>query len=465
MIIDGKTVQGKATFDVINPSTGQVLGQCPASSKEDVDAAVSAARAAFPAWASLPDEERAGLCHAIGEALEENAEELARLLSQENGKPLNGIGSRFELQGCTGWSHYTGDLKLPPQVLQDDPEKGRIELHRKPIGVVGSILPWNWPLLIAIWHIVPAIRVGNTVVMKPSSYTSLATLKMVEVINSVLPEGVLNIVTGQGGIGRIMCEHPGIDKISFTGSTPTGEKVMSAAGSTLKKMTLELGGNDAGIVLPDCEPAEIAEGLFWGAFLNNGQTCAALKRLYVHESIYDEVCEALAEFAANIPVGDPLDERSMLGPVQNEMQYDIVKRLVDQAIVDGARVLIGANPKDTPGYFYPPTLLADANDDMSVVYEEQFGPVLPILKYSHLDDAIARANSVDVGLGGSVWTKDKAQAAAVASRMECGGVWINSHGKIQPDVPFGGVKKSGIGVMFGIEGLKELTTVQSIYGL
>jgi len=220
-----------------------------------------------------------------------------------------------------------------------------------------------------------------------------------------------------------------------------------------------------GIVLPDADPTKIAEGLFWGAFINNGQTCAALKRLYVHDSIYDAVCEELTKFTNNIPVGNGLDENNIIGPVQNEMQYDIVRRLVDDAVEAGAKVLTGANPEKGPGYFYPLTLLADVTDDMDVCREEQFGPVLPIMRYSDVEDALRRANDSDVGLGGSVWTNDKAKAAAIASRMECGSVWINSHGMIQPDVPFGGVKGSGLGVMFGIEGLKELTTVQSIYGL
>ena len=464
MTINGEAVSASNYFEVKDPATGDVVGECPIATKEQLDEAVAAAREAFPSWSGLPDVERQGLCHAIGQVIEDNAEELAHLLTREHGKPLNGIGSRFEMQGCAGWSHYTAELTLPVEVLQDN-EKGRIEMHRKPIGVVGSILPWNWPLLIAIWHILPALRAGNTVVMKPSSYTSLSTLKMVEVINTVLPKGVLNIVAGKGGLGGWMSEHPGIDKISFTGSTPTGQKIMSAASQTLKRLTLELGGNDAGVVLPDANPKEIAEGLFWGAFINNGQTCAALKRLYVHDSIYDEVCQELTNFTANIPVGNGLDETNIIGPVQNEMQYNIVRRLVDDAVEAGAKVLIGANPKEGPGYFYPLTLLADVTDDMDVCREEQFGPVLPIMRYSTVEEAIARANDSDVGLGGSVWSNDKVQAAAIASRLECGSVWINSHGMIQPDVPFGGVKNSGIGTMFGVEGLKELTTIQSIFGL
>lgn len=464
MIIGGEPITSSDFFEVKNPATGELVGKCPIADKDDLDAAVQAAREAFPSWSALADEDRQGLCHAIAQVIEDNAEDIAHLLTREHGKPLNGIGSRFELQGCSGWSHYTADLKLPVDILQDN-EQGRIELHRKPIGVIGSILPWNWPLLIAIWHILPALRVGNTVVVKPSPYTSLSTLKMAELINMVLPKGVLNIVTGKDDLGAWMSEHSGIDKISFTGSTPTGQKIMSAASGTLKRLTLELGGNDAGIVLPDAKPAEIAEGLFWGAFINNGQTCAALKRLYVHDSLYDEVCEELTKFTKNIPVGNGLDENNVVGPIQNEMQYNIISRLVDDAVALGAKVLLGANPVKGPGYFYPLTLLADVTDDMDVCREEQFGPVLPILRFSDVDDVLSRANNSDVGLGGSVWTNDKAQGAAIASRMECGSVWINSHGMLQPDIPFGGIKGSGLGVMFGVEGLKEFTTIQSIYGL
>jgi len=407
MIIDGEPVTSDHFFEVKNPATGELVGKCPIAAKADLDAAIKAARSAFPAWSGLADEKRQELCHAVAQVIEDNAEELANLLTREHGKPLNGIGSRFEIQGCAGWAHYTAQLTLPVEVIQDN-EEGRIEMHRKPIGVIGSILPWNWPLLIAIWHILPALRAGNTVVMKPSPYTSLSTLKMVEMIHSVLPKGVLNIISGTNDLGAWMSEHSGIDKISFTGSTPTGKQIMLSAAQTLKRLTLELGGNDAGIVLPDAKPAEIVEGLFWGAFINNGQTCAALKRLYVHDSLYDEVCEELTKFTKNIPVGNGLDEDNIIGPVQNEMQYNIVKRLVDDAVASGAKVLIGADPKGGPGYFYPLTLLADVTDGMDVCREEQFGPVLPILRYSDIDDALARANDSDVGLGGSVWSNNKA---------------------------------------------------------
>ena len=282
-------------------------------------------------------------------------------------------------------------------------------------------------------------------------------------MNEVLPAGVVNAISASDGgdnIGSAMSAHPDIRKIVFTGSCATGQKVMQSAAATMKRLTLELGGNDAGIVLPDVDPAEIAEGLFWGGFINNGQTCAAMKRLYVHEDVYDGVCEALSEFARNIPVGDGMSEESILGPIQNQMQFDKVSRLVAQGKSKG-RVLLGGEPGD--GLFFPPTIIADLTDDDPLVYEEQFGPALPIIKYSNLDDVIERANASENGLGGSVWSNDIEKAKQVASRMECGSVWINKHGMIQPNAPFGGVKKSGLGVEFGEEGLQEYTDVQVIF--
>ncbi|NOZ43148.1 MAG: aldehyde dehydrogenase family protein [Alphaproteobacteria bacterium] len=462
LYIDGAAVPTATHMDIFNPASGALLGACPVAGRTELDQAVAAAGKAFESWSQTPDAARKAACHTMAGVLEKHAEELAKLLTQEQGKPLNGLGSRFELGGCQGWAHFTADLDLPVEVVQDNDE-GHVELHRKPIGVVGSITPWNWPLMIAIWHVIPAIRSGNTVVIKPSPYTPLSTLRMIELIAAVLPKGVLNVVSGRDDLGQMMSEHAGIHKIVFTGSCATGEKIMASAAPTLKRLTLELGGNDAGIVLPDVDAKAIAEGLFWGAFINGGQTCAALKRLYVHEDVYDDVCQALAEFAGNIPVGDGLDENMILGPVQNEMQYNKVKGLVEDAVAHGARVLLGANPEDGKGYFYPTTLLADAHDGMRIVDEEQFGPALPIIKYSDIDDAITRANASENGLGGSIWSNDIEQAKKLAARLECGSVWINKHGMIQPNVPFGGVKGSGIGVEFGIDGLKEYTTIQAVF--
>jgi acyl-CoA reductase-like NAD-dependent aldehyde dehydrogenase len=292
--------------------------------------------------------------------------------------------------------------------------------------------------------------------------TPLSTIRLIEIINEVLPAGVVNVITGDNAIGGALSAHPGIAKMTFTGSTETGKKIMASAVETLKRLTLELGGNDAGIVLPDVDPRRIAEGLFWGAFINNGQTCAALKRLYVHDSIYDDVCAALADYAGRIVIGDGMDEKSVLGPVQNEMQFNKVRDLVEDAKARGGRVLTGGEPLGGTGYFYPITLVADVTDGVRLVDEEQFGPALPIIRYSDIDEVIARANRNPAGLGGSVWSADPEKARHYALKLECGSVWINKHGAIQPNAPFGGVKQSGIGVEFGVEGLKEFTTVQTV---
>jgi len=329
--------------------------------------------------------------------------------------------------------------------------------------VVGSITPWNWPVMIAIWHILPALRAGNTVVIKPSPYTPLSTLRAVEVMNGVLPAGVLNVITSDdqlANIGAAMSGHEGIGKIVFTGSCATGERVMATAARTMKRLTLELGGNDAGIVLPDCDPAVLAEGLFWGAFINNGQTCAAMKRLYVHDSIHDAVCDALVAFARGVKVGNGMDEASVLGPVNNRMQHDKVSRLVADATQTG-RVLLGGAPDD--GLFFPITLVADLPEDAPLIREEQFGPALPIIRYTEVEEAIAAANASENGLGGSVWSRNIGRAKEIALRLECGSAWINRHGAIQPNAPFGGVKRSGIGREFGEEGLAEMTDMQTLF--
>ena len=284
-----------------------------------------------------------------------------------------------------------------------------------------------------------------------------------EIINEVLPPGVVNVITGENSIGAALSAHPGIAKMTFTGSTETGKKVMASAVGTLKRLTLELGGNDAGIVLPDADPAQIAEGLFWGAFINNGQTCAALKRLYVHDSIYEAVCKALSDYAAKITVGDGLDETSALGPVQNEMQFNKVRDLVDDARAKGGRILTGGAPLDRPGYFYPITLVADVTDGVRLVDEEQFGPALPIIRYTDIDEVIVRANANPAGLGGSVWSADPQKARHYAHQLECGSVWINKHGAIQPNAPFGGVKQSGLGREGARAGIEEYLEMKSFH--
>lgn len=461
-----KPVQSRRTFPVINPATGASFAEAPACEISDLDGAVASARAAFPSWSATPDVERQRLLHAIGDALQANMPELMELVTKETGKPLkglNGVGAGMEVGGAIAWTHATADLELPVEIVQDNDE-ARVEVHRKPLGVVGSIPPWNWPLLIAIWHVIPALRAGNTVVIKPSSLTPIATTRFVELANEILPPGVLNVVTAtsDSGVGSAMALHPGIDKIVFTGSTVVGKKIMQNAAGNLKRLTLELGGNDAGIVLPDVDPKKFAPKIFGVGFHNNGQTCACLKRLYVHESIYEELCAELARIAKRTIVGDGLKPETELGPVQNKSQLDYVQESLDDARAHGARILCGGHRVKREGYFFEPTIVADVTDVIRLVDEEQFGPVLPVLKYSDVDDAIRRANASPNGLGGSIWSNDMKKAAELATRLECGTAWVNEHGAIQPNAPFGGVKQSGIGVEFGQHGLEEYTSIQTL---
>ena len=461
LIIDGGRVPAGSSFSVINPANETIVGECPIATREQLDAAVSAAAKAFESWSQTSDEEREAACGRLVEVLNNNAEELARLLTQEQGKPLNGAGSRFELGGAAAWAGYTGSLKLPEKVIQDDDNVTIIQ-RRKPIGVVGSITPWNWPLIIAIWHIVPGLRTGNTVVIKPSPFTPLSTLRMVELMNEVLPAGLVNVVSGGDELGAQLTSHTGIDKIVFTGSIATGKKVMASAAERVVPVTLELGGNDPGILLPGTDPAKYAEGLFFGSMINSGQTCGALKRLYVHEDDLDATTEALVEFSKNIPVGDGMDENSLLGPLQNERQFNKVVELVEDAKANGGTAVVGGEATGGANYFYPVTFVTGVSDGVRLVDEEQFGPVLPIVTYTDLDDAIARSNGTQFGLDASVWGDDRQETARVAAQLEAGTVFENKHAEIAPNIPFGGIKCSGFGVEFGEEGLAAYTSIKII---
>ena len=449
--------------DILNPATGEVVGRAPENTVEDLNAAVETARAAQKDFAKLSDEERCELLTKAAAAVEANAEALVELLSREQGKPLNGPNARFEVGACSAWLNATASFEHPNYTAVDDDITATV--NYRPLGVVGAIGPWNWPMMITIWQIAPALRMGNAVVVKPSEYTPLSVLGLLKVVNSVLPEGILQVVSGAGEVGAALTTHEGVDKIMFTGSTATGKKIVEASADNLTRLTLELGGNDAGIVLDDADPKEIAGDLFWGAFINTGQTCAAMKRVYVPESLYDAVCEALIEVAKASPMGVGLEEENVLGPLQNKQQFDIVDKLVNAAKDSGARVLLGGDPDyDAPGYFYPTTLVADIDPDNPLVVEEQFGPALPIIKYTDLDWAIEQANKLDVGLGSSVWSSNRERALEVAAQLEAGTTWINSHGAVDPRVPFGGIKSSGYGVEFGTEGLKGLAYPQIING-
>ncbi len=461
LTINGAAQNTADTFDVVNPADGTVLAKCPQGTPALADAAVASARRALPLWSAVPDAERAAKLLEVATLIERHHAELSELVTREQGKTQSGPGANYEVGGAVAWTRVTSGLTIPQETIQSD-EKGSIVIERKPVGVVASITPWNWPLLIAIWHIVPAVRVGCTVVIKPSPFTPLSTLRLVQLMNEVLPPGVVNVVTGGGEIGTHLASHPGVDKVVFTGSIATGKKIMASASQTVKRVTLELGGNDAGIVLPGTDIGPLLERLFWGCYINAGQTCASLKRLYVHESQYDDVVKRFAEFAAAIPVGNGLDPKNLVGPLSNRMQLDKVIDYVADARARGAKVVLGGERKEEPGFFYPLTVIADATDEMRVVREEQFGPVIPIIKYRSVDEALRRANSLEVGLGGSVWGNDSKEAAKYARQLECGTAWVNQHGSLHPLAPFGGVKSSGVGVEFNVDGLKEYTTIQVV---
>jgi len=450
--IDGRGQTSAASFDVINPATALPFAQCPDASRAQLDEAVGAARRAFNPWGSMSFEERRDFLRRFAQVLRERGPDLAPLLTREQGKPL--AAARDELAHAPALIERICSLEVSTEVLRDTPQN-RIELHYRQLGVVGIITPWNVPIGIGVGRIVQALYTGNTAVQKPSPYTPLTTLKMGELTRGVLPDGVLNIIAGGPDLGPWITEHPGIDKISFTGSIATGKKVLASAASNLKRVTLELGGNDAAIVLDDVDPRAIAPRIFWAAFANCGQICVAIKRLYVHERIYEPMCEALADIARSVKVGDGMDPGVEIGPIQNKMQYERVLDILEDAKRAGARIVAGGCTLDRPGYFVAPTIVADITDGTRLVDEEPFGPILPVIRYRDVDDAVARANNTRYGLGGSVWTNDLKRGAEIAARLEVGTAWVNQHRLPEFDVPFGGAKESGIGREYSTVGLKN----------
>ncbi|MBV9660177.1 MAG: aldehyde dehydrogenase family protein [Acidimicrobiales bacterium] len=459
MTVGGSEAATEDAFGVVNPATGEVFEQAPECTPAQLDAAMDAAHKAYRDWRSDIDARRAAL-RAAADAMFAVADELAPILTAEQGKPLG--EARIEAIGAGVWFKYFADLDLPREVIQDD-NRAFVEVVRRPLGVVAAITPWNFPLVLASWKIAPALLAGNTMVLKPSPFTPLATLRMGELLNSVLPAGVLNVVSGGDELGKWMTAHPLARKISFTGSVSAGKHVAASAAPDLKRVTLELGGNDAAILLDDFDPAALGSKLFWGAFQNNGQVCSAIKRVYVPEALYDDVVDALAAQATAVKVGEGTEEGVQLGPINNRPQYERVSELVADAVASGARAVTGGRPMDGPGYFYEPTILAGASDGTRIVYEEQFGPALPVVAYRHLDDAIERANATHFGLSGSVWSADAERAAAVAAQLECGTAWVNTHLVLQPNQPFGGAKWSGIGVENGPWGLHGFTELQVLH--
>jgi acyl-CoA reductase-like NAD-dependent aldehyde dehydrogenase len=458
MLIDGKLVDGAHSLDVFNPATGGVLDTCPRADEAQLNEAVAAAKKAFPAWSALSYEQRRAKLEALADALEARADEFARLLTQEQGKPLP--QAQGEVTGAVYGMRAFAAMKVEGRTLRESASE-RIVEQRTALGVVGAIMPWNFPMLLMVMKLGPGLITGNTIVAKPAPTTPLTALLFGELAAKILPPGVLNIIVDNNDLGAVLTKHPDVAKVSFTGSTATGKKVMESVASTLKRLTLELGGNDAAIVLDDVDVSVVAPKIFDAAMSNAGQICLATKRVYAHSSVYDALCNELARLAGEAVVDDGLKQGTTIGPLQNKMQYEKVKAFLDDAKADG-KVIAGGDAMAREGYFISPTIVRDIGDDSRLVREEQFGPVLPVMSFDDVADAIARTNDTEYGLGGSVWTSNVDRGFEVASQMQSGTVWVNKSLDIPFDVPFRGAKSSGIGGENGIEGLEEYTQARIV---
>ena len=472
LTINGKSVTTIEKMSVICPATGEPFAECPIADTFHLEDAVNGSLDAFKIWRKTTMEERRSVMEKMALVLDENKEELGMLLSLENGKPLaEGIKEAGPRTAASllGFSKMT----LPIEVLKETPQQ-RVEVHRRPFGIVGCIIPWNFPLHSLFQKIAPAIHAGNVCIIKPSSETPLATLRAMELLKDIGPPGLLQTLNGPSSLGREIVRHPKIPKISFTGSTAVGIDVSRNAAEALKRLTLELGGNDAAIVLADVDVKEVAEGLARASFANSGQVCHALKRLYVHDSIYDPMLQALQKECQKFIVGHPLDEDGAVthGPLTTKQQFDFIQELVDQAVASGARVVCGGSRVIVPGFekgfYYAPTVIADVKEGIHrIVDEEQFGPVLPVLKFSDTQDALERANASEMGLTGSIWTKDEALGFELASQFEAGTGFVNhmssSHGTTSSvEWPSQGYKMTGMGCNRGLLGLLEYTQPQTM---
>lgn len=458
MLIGGRLVDGDATMEVINPATGAPFVTVPRASARQVDEAVAAAKAALPGWGATPFGDRGAKLVALADAIAAHADDLARILTTEQGKPL--AEAKGEVAWTEGYLRHYATLELPDRVIQDD-DKGYIAVRHKPLGVVVGIIAWNFPLLVACWKIGPAVLAGNAIILKPAPTTPVTALALGAICKDIFPAGVVNIITDANDLGPHLTSHPDVAKIGFTGSTATGKAIAANGASSLKRVTLELGGNDPAIVLEDVDVKETAKAIFGNAFLNCGQVCLAIKRAYVHEDIYDAMCGELARLAEEAIVDDGLKQGTGIGPIQNRAQFEKVKTFLDAARRDG-KVIAGGEVMERDGYFIRPTIVRDVTDGDRIVDEEQFGPILPVISFGDVEDVIARANASEYGLGGSVWSGNVERAADIAERIESGQVWVNQHIAIGPHIPMAGFKSSGLGVEQSVEGLAEYTQVQVV---
>lgn len=458
-LINGQFVAGGPEISVINPATEEIVSTCIAATAEQVADAVAAAKAAFPKWSALSIDARKQALAQIAETTKAHIPEIASLLSQEQGKPM--ADALFEVGVTAGFFEY--HAHVPTDALDPVSIPGsEAKMHRMPLGVVAAIVPFNFPLALMAFKLPGALVTGNTVVLKPSPTTPLSTIRWATLIKDALPPGVLNVVIDGGDVGPHLTSHPDVRKISFTGSTETGRRVMQTAAKDLKRVTLELGGNDPAIVLPDADVDQIASAIFDAAFMNNGQTCAAIKRVYVHQSRHQALVSKLAKIADDTVIGEGTQPDVKLGPVQNKRQFEVVKELLQDAVDNGAKVEAGGYAPQEKGYFLRPTILSQVRDGQRIVDEEQFGPILPVIEYSDVDAVIETVNASPYALGASVWGADPTVLNAIAQRVDTGSVWINKHFPVAPNVPFGGARQSGVGSELGTEGLLEFTQLKVI---
>ena len=449
LTINGQPVAGTRELAIINPATGEVFERCACADAAQLDEAVAAAEAAFPAWGIPSAGDRMQRLSQLADAITAQAARLAELLTMEQGKPLS--DAMGEIMASAAMIRFFAAFELQDEVLCDD-DNARIVLHRAPLGVVAIITPWNSPVLMLANKLAPALRAGNTVVCKPAASTPLTTLAIGAICRDIFPRGVVNVITDANDLGDRLVANPAVSKVSFTGSTATGRKVMAGAAGGITPLTLELGGNDAAVVLDDADVAVVAPQILAAAMRNAGQVCLATKRAYVPDSLYDEMCDTLAKLAREIVVGNGLEDGVAMGPIQNRDQYQKVLGYLQIAHRDG-NVIAGGGPIEGRGNFIAPTVVRDISPDSPLVVEEQFGPILPVVRYSDIEDVIGLVNASPYGLGGTVWCGDTARGEAVARRISSGIIWVNTYMNLRFDVAIGGVKSSGMGVEMGRDGL------------